>query len=148
MPPLHDPYGSTQGTGVLLAGLEPVTAPVTPAEVVAEFWRLMATNDFASTVAVLADDFVLDWPQSNERIVGAADFARMNSEYPAHGQWTFIVDRLVADRQTVVTDVRVSDGVEHARAISFFTVTGGLIRSIVEYWPTPANRSHLVRPIT
>ncbi len=30
------------------------------ASVVREFWRLMATNDFHSVKAVLADDFVLD----------------------------------------------------------------------------------------
>lgn len=44
-------------------------------EVAREFWRLMASNDFHSVAAVLADDFVLEWPQSKERIRGAASFA-------------------------------------------------------------------------
>jgi hypothetical protein len=30
-----------------------------------EYWRLMATNDFDAVAAVLAPEFVLDWPQSN-----------------------------------------------------------------------------------
>ena len=38
------------------------------AEVVREFWRLMATNDFDAVAAVLAPEFVLEWPQSRERI--------------------------------------------------------------------------------
>lgn len=47
-----------------------------------------------------------------------------------------------------VTDVSVTDGVQSARAISFFTVTNGKITRIVEYWPepypAPANRAHLI----
>lgn len=38
----------------------------TAVDVVREFWRLMASNDFHSVAAVLASDFVLEWPQSNE----------------------------------------------------------------------------------
>jgi hypothetical protein len=45
--------------------------------VVEEFWRLMATNDFSLVRAVLADEFILDWPQSNERIRGKERFAAM-----------------------------------------------------------------------
>lgn len=37
-------------------------------EIIQEFWRLMATNDFASVGALLGPDFVLEWPQSGERI--------------------------------------------------------------------------------
>lgn len=116
--------------------------------VVKEFWRLMATNDFNSVVNVLADDFVLEWPQSSERIRGAIRFARMNAEYPAHGAWTFSVNRLVASDSEVVSDVSVTDGVVSARAISFFDVVDQKIRRIVEYWPenyeAPTSRAHLV----
>jgi len=31
--------------------------------VVREFWRLMASNDFGSVAAVLAEDLVVEWPQ-------------------------------------------------------------------------------------
>ncbi len=65
-------------------------------EVAHQFWRLMATNDFHSVATVLADDFVLEWPQTKERIRGAERFARMNHEYPAHGAWRFTVNRLLA----------------------------------------------------
>lgn len=119
-----------------------------PADVVREFWRRMATNDFDAVGAVLADGFVLEWPQSRERIRGAANFARMNREYPAHGPWRFTMHRLVADGDSVVSHVGVSDGVQQAEAISFFTVVDGRIARIVEYWPDPfeprADRSQLV----
>ena len=50
--------------------------------VVREFWRLMQSNDFHSVAAVLASEFVLEWPQSKERIRGAERFARMKTLEP------------------------------------------------------------------
>ena len=121
------------------------------AETVREFWRLMASNDFASVAAVLAPGFVLEWPQSNERLRGAERFARMNAEYPAHGRWVFTVHRIVGGATEAVSDVSVSDGVQSARALSFFDVADGKIERIVEFWPepyaAPAARAHRVEPI-
>jgi ketosteroid isomerase-like protein len=121
------------------------------ADVVLEFWRLMASNDFPSVSAVLSRDFVLEWPQSRERLRGAERFATMNAEYPAHGRWTFTVNHLVDAGSEVVTDVTVSDGVQVARAISFFTLAEGEITRMVEFWPdpypAPPNRAHLVEPM-
>jgi len=106
-------------------------------EVVREFWRLMAGNDFDAVGAVLAPDFVLEWPQSRERIRGAAAFARMNREYPAHGPWRFEVHRIVGGDSEAVSDVSVGDGVQQARALSFFTVANGRITRLLEFWPEP-----------
>ena len=78
--------------------------------VVREFWRLMATNDSHSVKAVLAPEFVLEWPQSNERIRGPENFAQMNAEYPTTGRWQFRVNRLVASAVEVATQVSVTDG--------------------------------------
>ncbi len=116
--------------------------------VVRRFWALMASNDFESVGEVLADDFVLEWPQSRERLRGRADFARMNAQYPVHGPWRFELHKLVGQGAEVVTDVGVTDGVQVARALSFFTVEHGRIVRLVEFWPepypAPANRAHLV----
>jgi hypothetical protein len=120
----------------------------TAADVAREFWRLMATNDFDAVAAVLGREFVLEWPQSGERIRGAETFARMNREYPAHGRWRFEINRILGDDAEAVSDVSVTDGVQIARAISFFTVEGGAITRIVEFWPEPydppPDRAHLV----
>jgi ketosteroid isomerase-like protein len=122
-----------------------------PESVVREFWRLMATNDFHSVKAVLAQEFVMDWPQSKERIRGAENFARMNAEYPTTGRWQFRINRLVASADEVVTQVSVTDGTQSAEPVSFFTVVGGKIIRLVEYWPepfaAPENRRHLTEPI-
>ena|SRR5687768_14126599 len=120
----------------------------TSAGVVREFWRLMATNDFHSVAAVLSPEFVLEWPQSKEVIRGAERFARMNQEYPAHGRWEFTINRIVCGESEAVSDITVTDGVQTARAISFFTVVQGRITRLVEFWPEPypalPNRAHLV----
>lgn len=124
----------------------------TAVDTVREFWRLMASNDFDSVGAVLAPEFVLDWPQTNERIRGAERFAQMNAAYPAHGPWTFTLHRLFGSDTEAVSDVTVSDGVQTARALSFFTVVDGKVTHLLEFWPepyaAPANRAHLVEPIT
>ena len=117
-------------------------------EIAHEFWRLMASNDFDAVAGVLAPEFVLDWPQSHERIRGIDHFVRMNQEYPAHGRWLFDVHRIVGGESEAVSDVSITDGVQTARAISFFTLARGRITRLVEFWPepyaAPAHRSHLV----
>jgi hypothetical protein len=128
-----------------------MTENLSAESVVREFWRLMATNDFYAVKAVLAPEFVMEWPQSKERIRGAENFARMNAEYPTTGRWQFQVNRLIASTSEVVTQVSVTDGTQSAEPVSFFTVVGGRIARLVEYWPEPfapaANRLHLTEPI-
>jgi len=111
----------------------------------------MGTNDFHSVAAILAQQFVLEWPQTRERIRGAERFARMNEGYPAHGPWRFTINRLVGGQSEAVSDVTVTDGVRTDRAISFFTVAHGKVTRIVEFWPEPSspatNRTHLTEPM-
>ena len=118
----------------------------TALSLVDEYWRRMASNDFMSLLPLLADDFVAEWPQTGERF-GAAAFIRMNGEYPAHGPWRFTVHRIVGGDGEAVSDVGITDGVQNARAISFFTVVDGRIRCLVEFfpepYPAPASRAHL-----
>ncbi|HJX93536.1 MAG TPA: nuclear transport factor 2 family protein [Pyrinomonadaceae bacterium] len=121
---------------------------MTTVEVMKKYWSLMQSNDFQSVGQVLSDDFVLEWPQSGERIRGRENFSAMNEEYPAHGRWRFTINRLIGDDVQAVTDVSLTDGVQVARAISFFSIADGKIQKMVEFWPDPfpaeANRKHLV----
>jgi len=120
----------------------------TPTEIVRHYWQLMESNDFESVRTVLAEPFILEWPQSGERIRGAANFVRMNREYPAKGPWRFTINRLFGNGEQVVSDVNVTDGSMQAWVISFFEVSDDKITRIVEYWPepypAPENRAHLV----
>lgn len=127
------------------------TSATASEQLVREFWRLMASNDFFSVGVLLTDDFVLEWPQSDERIRGRDRFALMNADYPSNGRWFFVVNRIVGGESEAVSDVSITDGVQNARAISFFSIVGGKIARLVEYWPEPTpapeNRKHLTEKI-
>jgi ketosteroid isomerase-like protein len=108
-----------------------------PKRIVERFWMAMQSNDFKAAGLVLHDDFILDWPQSGERIRGRSNFVAVNENYPTHGRWEFTLHRLLADGNEVVSDVEVTDGVLRGRAITFSTIQDGRIRSQVEFWPDP-----------
>src|SRR5262249_51009571 len=117
-------------------------------KIVERFWELMRTNDFRSVGSVLGAEFVLEWPQSKERIRGRDNYAAMNEEYPRYGRCESTINRIVGNDDDAVSDVLVTDGVQNARVISFFSVRGGVIVKMVEFWPedfpAPENRNHLV----
>ncbi|MGR5359477.1 nuclear transport factor 2 family protein [Vibrio mediterranei] len=104
-------------------------------QVVEAYWRAMEGNDFYYASECLAESIEVHWPQSNEKIVGRESFAAVNTEYPANGLWQFDIVSIVADGNTVVTDVNVTDGKIKAKAITFHTVVNGEIVKQVEYWP-------------
>jgi limonene-1,2-epoxide hydrolase len=106
-------------------------------QILENFWKTMKTNDFYAVANLLHDDYVLDWPQSGERIRGRENFAALNTYFPAEGEWQFTVNQIIADGELVVTDVTVTDGSRTDRAITFSTIRDGKIWRQVEFWPEP-----------
>lgn len=111
----------------------------------------MRANDWEAAAAHLAPDCVVDWPCSGERILGRANFAAVQAQYPTStGRWSFDVHRLVSEADTVVSEVTVSDGQQSARLVAFSEIAGDQIVRQVEYWPTaydpPPGRDHLTVP--
>ena len=106
--------------------------------IVARFWAEMRANDFRAAAQLLHDEYVLEWPQSGERIHGRANFVAVNENYPAPGPWSFMLHRLIAEDFQVATEVTVTDGAGvSARALTFSTVRDGKIVHQTEYWPDP-----------
>lgn len=116
-------------------------------EVIERFWQAMNTNDFSAAGRLLHDDFLLEWPQSGERIRGAENYVTMNERYPAGGPWRFTVNRLVAEGPRGVSDVTVTDGRRLDRAVTFFEVRDGRIWRMTEYWPDPFAPADWRRPL-
>ncbi|MFA3872106.1 nuclear transport factor 2 family protein [Streptomyces sp. MMCC 100] len=125
-----------------------------PAAVVREFWTRMQARDWEGLGALLADDLVVEWPVSAERIEGRADFVGVNAEYPEG--WSIDVIRVLADGdgETVVSEVQVPHetmGVH--RVVSLWTVRDGRITGGREYWtalgsdPSPQWRAAFVQPL-
>jgi ketosteroid isomerase-like protein len=110
---------------------------MTSKQILENFWQTMKTNDFYAAAELLHDDFVLEWPQSSERIRGRESFAELNTNFPAEGKWQFTINQIVSEGDLVVTDVTVTDGSRTDRAITFSTIRDGKIWRQVEFWPEP-----------
>lgn len=99
------------------------------------FWATMATNDFYAASQLLHDDYILEWPQSGERIRGQENFAAINTFYPSEGKWEFTINHILAEGELVTTDVSVTNGKLKDRVITFSTIRDGKIWKQVEFWP-------------
>nr|WP_205856275.1 nuclear transport factor 2 family protein [Phytoactinopolyspora endophytica] len=102
-------------------------------KVVEALWDRIEARDWASVAGLVAEDAVIEWPVSRERIVGRQNFVAVNSEYPEG--WSIRVLRIVADGDEVVSEVEVPHvGLGVFRVASFWTVRDGVITSGREYW--------------
>ncbi len=124
---------------------------MTSRDVVAGFWEAMRANDWERAAGYLTPECVIDWPCSGERIVGRKDFAAIQARYPTNtARWSFDIHRLLADGDTVVSEVTVTDGEQAARIVAFSDVDGEQIAHQVEYWPMAyeprPGREDLTRP--
>jgi ketosteroid isomerase-like protein len=104
-----------------------------PSEVVAQLWGRIQARDWAGVGELLAEDFVLEWPQDLVRLRGRENFVEFNRTYPEG--WSIEVLRIVAEGNTVVSEVRVPHlALGPFYALSFYEVEGDRIRSGREYW--------------
>ena len=122
-------------------------------QIVESFWAAMQANDWQRAAGHLAAECVVDWPCSGERIVGRDDFVEIQARYPTRtGHWSFDIHRIVADGDTVASEVTVTDGEQTARVVAFSVLEGEHIVHQIEYWPTaydpPPGRQDLTRPTT
>ena len=115
-------------------------------------WDRMQARDWTGVGELLADDVVVEWPVSAERIVGRENYVRINAEYPEG--WSIRVLRVVAAGDTVVSEVEVPHeemGVH--RVAAFWAVRDGKIVDGRVYWtslgadPSPQWRSAWVQPM-
>ncbi|ONK11651.1 nuclear transport factor 2 family protein [Streptomyces sp. MP131-18] len=105
-------------------------------EIVQELWARMQARDWAGVGELLAEDVVVEWPVSGERIVGRDNVVAVNAEYPEG--WSIRVLRIVADGAEVVSEVEVPhEAAGLFRAASFWTVADGKVVRGREYWTSP-----------
>ena len=126
--------------------------PTAPADVVRAYWSRVDARDWSGLADLLADDVVVDWPVSAERIVGPAHVVAVNAEYPEG--WSIHVLSVLAAGDRVASEVEVPmEGADTFRVASFWTVRGGRIVTGTEYWTTlggeqaPAWRERYARPM-
>ncbi|HJP65253.1 MAG TPA: nuclear transport factor 2 family protein [Actinomycetota bacterium] len=104
-----------------------------PRQLVRGMWEAFEAHDWDGARALLADDAVVEWPHSGERFTSAASFIEMNRRHPAPN-WHIVVKRIVAEGDTVVSEVWVPTDAQPAFVTSFFAFADGKITRITEYW--------------
>jgi ketosteroid isomerase-like protein len=113
---------------------------MTPTTVVVAVWDHIQARDWAGLRGLLADDLVVEWPSSGERMTSADAFVDVQREYPEG--WSIQVQQVGAlgghdgpGDVTVVSEVQVPHvDVGVFAAVSFWVVRDGLVRSAREYW--------------
>ena len=136
-----------------------------PLKVVAQLWERIEARDWDGVTGLIAEDAVIEWPVSGERIVGRANFiAVLRDEGDAGdaggagggderttGQVEVL--RILADGDLVVTEVEIPEDHVLYRAVSLWTVREGEIVGAREYWtspgqdPAPRWRAGYVEPL-
>ncbi|MFG2293453.1 nuclear transport factor 2 family protein [Streptomyces sp. NPDC048603] len=133
-----------------------------PLEIVARLWERIEARDWDGVARLLADDVVIEWPVSGERIVGRDNFIAVNrdelyaDEVYGEGAAERSVEllRILADGELVVTEVEMPQDHVVYRAVSWWTVRGGEVIEAREYWTTPGQdpapswRSGYVEPLS
>ena len=104
-----------------------------PHEVVSEFWARMQARDWDGLSALLAEDVVVDWPDTGVRIRGRDKYVDFNREYPEG--WTLELLTSIAQENTVVSEVRVPHGAHGTYyLVSILEVQHDRVIGGREYW--------------
>ncbi|MGW4503137.1 nuclear transport factor 2 family protein [Streptomyces sp. NPDC004436] len=124
-----------------------------PVEVVARLWERIGARDWDGVAGLVAEDAVIEWPVSGERIVGRANFIAVNSDDDYSDARPVEVLRVLTDGEHVVTEVEMSQDHVVYRAVSLWTVRDGEVVGAREYWtspgqdPAPRWRAGFVEPL-
>ena len=126
--------------------MDDATAPAAIAEHFAALGR-----DEERAAAIYADDAVLEYPQSRERIRGKANIIASRRAYPGRPM-TFQVDRTTGGGDAWTTEFTLRyDGAEPHRAVKIHDLRDGLVIReriyIAEPWDAPEYRSEWVELI-
>jgi predicted SnoaL-like aldol condensation-catalyzing enzyme len=100
-----------------------------------ELWQRMGRFDFTGAGELLHDDYICDWPQSNERTRGRANFVALNANYP--GRWAAEVKRVIVQGDQVASEVALTWEEQIVVVVSFYEIRGGKIYREIDYWPEP-----------
>ncbi|MEU9797445.1 nuclear transport factor 2 family protein [Streptomyces sp. NPDC051000] len=125
-----------------------------PLSVVARLWERIEARDWDGVSELIAEDAVIEWPVSSERIVGRANFIAVLSDDTDTDEGPVEVLRILADGDLVVTEVEIPQDHVVYRAVSLWTVRDGEIVGAREYWtspgqdPAPRWRAGYVEPLT
>ncbi|WP_330297702.1 MULTISPECIES: nuclear transport factor 2 family protein [unclassified Streptomyces] len=124
-----------------------------PLKVVAQLWERIEARDWDGVAVLIAEDAVIEWPVSGERIVGRDNFIAVISDDDYTDESSVEVLRTLVDGDLVVTEVEIPQDHVVYRAVSLWTIRDGKIARAREYWtspgqdPAPRWRAGYVEPL-
>lgn len=104
-------------------------------QLIRELWQRLGRFDFAGAGELLHDDYVCEWPQSQERIRGRENFVALNANYP--GRWRAAVKRVIGQGDQVASEVILTWEAQSIVVVSFYEIRAGQIYREIDYWPEP-----------
>jgi len=108
-----------------------------PGELVQRLWRAIGHAEWDVAAELLHDDFVQEWPQSGERIVGRDDALAVNREFPGGPPRMTVRRALSAGELGVMeTELAYADG-SRFRGVSIVEVREGRIVRETDYFGEP-----------
>ncbi|WP_405710846.1 nuclear transport factor 2 family protein [Streptomyces xanthophaeus] len=108
-----------------------------PLGVVAQLWERIEARDWDGVAKLIAEDAVIEWPVSGERIVGRANFIAVNSDDGFADERSVELLRILADGDLVVTEIEMPQDHVVYRAVSLWMVRDGEVVAAREYWTSP-----------
>lgn len=108
-----------------------------PLKVVAQLWERIEARDWDGVAVLIAEDAVIEWPVSGERIVGRDNFIAVISDDDYTDESSVEVLRTLVDGDLVVTEVEIPQDHVVYRAVSLWTIRDGKIARAREYWTSP-----------
>jgi ketosteroid isomerase-like protein len=100
-------------------------------------WRALGASDWDAASGYLHDDFVQEWPQSGERIVGRDNAIAINQNFPG-GLPTMRFRRTLAGGDLVVLEVELTygDGSRYL-GVSVIELRDGKVAKETDYFAQP-----------
>jgi ketosteroid isomerase-like protein len=100
-------------------------------------WKALDARDWEAARGLLHDDFVQEWPQSKERIVGRDNAIAINQNFPG-GLPTMRFRRTLADGDLAVLEVELtySDGSRYL-GVSVIELRDGKVMRETDYFAQP-----------
>jgi ketosteroid isomerase-like protein len=100
-------------------------------------WKAVEAGDWDSAAALLHDDFVQEWPQSGERIVGRENALAVNRNFPGGvPKMTFRRSLAAGDLVVLQVDLTYADGSVY-QAVSIFEIRDGKVAKETDYFAQP-----------
>ena len=103
--------------------------------VVRSVWEGMEARNWDAVRRLLAEDLVVTWPQTRERIRDADAFVELNRTYP--GDWHITVEEVLSEGDRAAARVIVVNGEDVCYASGFYRVREGRIVEATETFADP-----------